>query len=167
MLEGMVAGAAHRTAPESRPRRRGSSEQARREALAQMAAVSLLRLGRPLVVDRQSEAEATAVARAWLELVDHGQDAVSRMATEPALRKAIGVDDWRTALRAVRDPLGRCLSRSMVDRSVLEASGGPARRPWAVLRFEAEFEGRREVSETVAARLGEDGHWRVAAYFVG
>jgi hypothetical protein len=168
MLEGMVGGETDRQAVGGiRSREAASTEATRREALAQMAAMSLHRLGRPVPVDRATEAKATAAARAWLELVDSGQDAVSRMAAEPALQEAIGVDVWRTAVRTVRDPLGHCLSRTVVDRSILEAPQGRAPGPWAVIRFEAEFEGRPVVSETVAARRGEDGHWRVAAYFVG
>jgi len=168
MLEGMVGGETDPQAVRgSRSRRSPSSEATRREALAQMAAVSLYRLGRPVPMDRATQAKATAAARAWLELVDSGQDAVSRMAAEPGLQEAIGVDTWPTAVRTVRDPLGRCLSRTVVDRSILEASQGPVPGPWAVIRFEARFEGRRVVSETVAALQGDDGHWRVAAYFVG
>ena len=42
------------------------------DLLARLSAMSLAGLGQRLHVDRRSETEATAVARAWLDLVDSG-----------------------------------------------------------------------------------------------
>ena len=171
MLEGTLStgahGAAHTESVRGRPGRRPTPEAARRNVVAWLSAMSLAGLGRPLAADPDAEAEATAVARAWLDLVDSGRYAVSWTATATALKDAVCEDDWETAVRTVRVPLGRCLSRNLHARATVEGLPEAPRGPWAVIRFESHFERRRGVVETVTTNLGSDGRWRVAAYFVG
>jgi hypothetical protein len=141
-------------------------ENGRRDHLTRLAALSLVGLGRRLTSDPEAEREATDLARAWLTLVDEGRYAASRAATTDALRDAIDQDDWLTALRSARAPLGPCLSRELGSRGLF-ALPGDAGPGWAVIRFLSCFERKCQVTETVAASQEADGRWRVAAYFVG
>jgi serine/threonine-protein kinase len=147
-------------------RRRTTAAPRRRDLLARLSAMSLRELGHRLDGDR-SEDEATAVARAWLDLVDDGRYAVSWTAAAPILRQTTGEEDWETALRSVRVPLGPCHGRTLHSQTTVNGFDGIPPGPYAVIRFESRFDGRPGVIETVTTCLGEDGRWRVAAYFVG
>jgi hypothetical protein len=171
MLEGTwsteVEGASHGGTATRRPRSHRTHESARRDIVARLSAISLADLGRARDLDPAAEAEVTAVARVWLDLVDHGRHAVTWTAAAPVFREAFGEEEWEVGLRSVRTPLGRCRSRALRSRTSLEAFPGLPPGPYAVIRFESHFDGRPGVIETVTTCLGEDGRWRVAAYFTG
>lgn len=171
MLEGTLGtgadGTAHTAAASSRTRRRTTSGSTQRDVAARLSAMSLAGLGRPLAAEPDAEVEATAVARAWLDLIDHGRYAIGWTAAAAALRQAIGEEEWEVALGSVRTPLGPCRSRALRRRTTLGAFPGLPPGPYTVIDFESSYEGRPGVIETVTTTLGDDGRWRVAAYFVG
>jgi len=150
------AGAKRRTAPEPR----------RRNLLARLAAMSLTDPAHPPNGRPGAETEATAVARAWLDLIHSGRSASSWAGAAPALRETIGAEEWQAALRSLRVELGRCRSRRLQEQTTFEAFPGVPAGPYTVLHFESRFEERPSVTETVTTCLGDDGHWRVAAYVV-
>jgi hypothetical protein len=128
--------------------------------------MSLTGSGRRLETDRQGATEATAVARAWLQLVDSGRPTLSWHAAAAALRVTIEPRDWDAALRSARVPLGRCRSRKLLGRETLEASPGVPPGPYTVVHFESAFAEKPLGFETVTVRREDDGHWRVVAYFI-
>jgi hypothetical protein len=138
----------------------------RSELAAWLSAVSLADLGRPAGAHPDWQREATSAARAWLQLVDDGRHPASWSAAAPLLRQEVGPREWDAALRAVRDPLGRCLWRKLQSRSAVEGPPGDLHGPYVVIRFESIFERRGPATETITPVLGPDGRWRVAAYFV-
>ena len=170
MLEGTLSTEADRAGHTgiaiSRTSRRATPKATRREASAWLSAISLAGLGRPRAGDPDTEAEATAVARAWLEVIDAGRPAVGWTAAAPMLRDTIGAEEWTLAVRSVRAPLGPRRSRSLLGRATGAAFPGVPPGPSTVIRFQSDFEGRSGVIETVTTCLGDDGRWRVAAYFM-
>jgi hypothetical protein len=120
----------------------------------------------PADVPPDSTREAAAVARAWLDLIHSGRSASSWAVAAPTLRETIAPEEWRVALRSVRVALGRCHSRRLRSLTTFDSFPGVPPGPYAVTRFESGFEARGGIIETVTTRLGEDGHWRVASYFV-
>lgn len=150
-----------------RARARGvESDSRRRDLLARLAAMSLAGFGRRLDAARDVQSEATAVARAWLELVDAGRPSVSWIAAAPTLRETIAPEEWEAALGGARAPAGRCRSRRVLSRATVEAFPGVPPGPYTVVHFQSDFEQRPGVIETVTTCLGADGRWRVAAYFI-
>jgi len=141
-------------------------EPRRRDLLARLLALSLA--GRDHSADGRpaADTEATVVARAWLDLIHSGRSTSSWAVAAPALRETIGPEEWQVALRSVRVSLGRCHSRRLHSQTSVEAFPGVPPGPYTVTRFESGFEERPGVIETVTTCLGDDGHWRVAAYFV-
>ena len=69
-------------------------------------------------------------------------------------------------LLAVRAPLGRCLSRTLLNRRLVESLPGAPKGPYVVIRFDSVFERQREAVETITPVRGADGVWRVAGYFI-
>jgi len=170
MLEGTMSATAHRAGGaeigSAQTKERRAAEPRRRDLLARLSAMSLAGFGRRLDVDRKTETEATAVARAWLELIDAGRPGVSWSSAAPALRETIGPEEWEVALHSVQAPLGRCRSRTLHGRAAVAAFPGLPTGPYAVIHFRSDFEDRSGLIETVTTCLGDDGRWRVAAYFM-
>jgi hypothetical protein len=166
MLEGALGwGVEGAVAPGPCPAVPATAERTRRDTLARLSATVLAGVGRPLA--QEDESEASATAQAWLDAVDRRHYAASWTGAAPVLKDAVREDDWCTALRTVRAPLGRCLGRSLrTGAQVAPPDGSPA-DPWVVLRFETRFERSHGVTETVAVERNSDSRWRVAAYFVG
>jgi len=133
---------------------------------AWLSAVSLAGLGRPAGAHPDWEREAKGAAWSWLRLVDEGRHSASWAAASSLLKEEVGPSGWEAALRAVRAPLGRCLSRALRSSTVVEGPAGDLRGPYVVLRFESVFEGEDSATETVTPVRGPDGRWRVAAYFI-
>lgn len=153
-----------------RPARARAGEQEagvpRSERLAWLSALSLAGLGRPAGAHPDWEREATTAAQAWLRLVDEGRHPASWTEAASLLRGEIGLREWDTALRATRDPLGRCFWRNLQSRAAVEGPPGDLRGPYVVIRFESVFARRGRAVETITPVLGPDGSWRVAAYFI-
>ena len=149
-----------------RPRRKQADAGTRSARAAWLSALSLAGLGQPLGLRPDWERDATGVAAHWLRLVDEGRHAASWTAAAPLLREEAGPTEWDAALQAVRDPLGRCLSRALRSRTAVAGPPGDLQGPYVVIRYETAFERCGCATETVTPVLGADGRWRVAAYFV-
>jgi hypothetical protein len=138
----------------------------RREFVAWLSALSLAGLARPLKADEGKEDAAATAARAWLSLVDEGRYAGGWDAAAPVFKRMMTRDQWDRAVHSVRTPLGRCLSRTLTSRRLVDSFPGGPRGPYVVLRFETDFENRRGAVETVTPALGNDAAWRVAGYYI-
>jgi hypothetical protein len=139
---------------------------ARQDTLLWLSALGLLGLGRPLRMSSRDQQEATTAALSWLALVDARLDDLSWDEAAPILRRGVGREAWRTAVRAARGSLGWCVSRRLRSRVPVDAPPEAPRGPYVVMRFGSTFEGNGEAVETVMPALGADGRWRVAAYFI-
>ena len=170
MLEGTMSATAGRSGrvETGKARAKGHTCAAprRRDILARLFVMSLTDPGHPLDDPPSAETEATVVARAWLDLIHSGRSASSWAVAAPALKETVTPKEWQVALRSVRVALGRCHSRKLRSQTTLDSFPGVPSGPYTVTHFDSGFEARPGVIETVTTSLGDDGHWRVAAYFM-
>ena len=138
----------------------------RREFVAWLSALSLAGLARPLGADEGVEEKAAAAARAWLDLVDEGGYAAGWDAASPAFQRMVTQEEWDRAVHSVREPLGRCLSRTLRSHKLVDSFPGAPKGPFVVLQFQTDFENKEGAVETVTPALGEDDFWRVTGYFI-
>jgi hypothetical protein len=138
----------------------------RRDFVAWLSALSLAGLARPLDADEGVEEQAADAAREWLSLVDEGRLPTSWEEAAPIFRMTVTKEQWDEAVRSVRTPLGRCLSRTLRSHTLVDAFPGAPRGPYVVLQFEADFEHGEHAVETVTPARGHDDRWRVASYFI-
>jgi hypothetical protein len=138
--------------------------QTRRSFVVWLSALSLVGLARPLEADPGAEDEAEDSARRWLGLVDAGRYGESWDAAASRFRSAVTKEQWQQALASVRQPLGRCLSRRLLSRKLVDALPGAPKGPYVVIQYQSDFENKKEAVETITPAL-EDG-WRVAGYFI-
>ncbi len=112
------------------------------------------------------ENEALAAARQWLSLVD-GQDyAQSWREASTYFRQAIGSAQWEQAVRSVRHPLGRVLSRRVLSKTYASSLPGAPDGDYVVIQFASSFEHKQSAIETVTPMKDKDGQWRVSGYYI-
>ncbi len=140
--------------------------QTRRDFVVWLSALSLVGLARPLAADGATEDEAEAAARKWLKTVDGGRYLESWQEAAPAFKQAVTKEQWQQALGSVRAPLGRCLSRKLLSRRLVDSLPGAPKGPYVVIQLSADFEKKTGAVETITPALGGDGRWRTAGYFI-
>lgn len=116
--------------------------------------------------DDASEAAASAASDAWLKLVDAGQYGGSWDAAARYFKDAMGKADWEKALRGVRSPLGKVLSRKVTSRTYATSLPGAPDGKYVVIQYRTSFAKKDAAVETVTPMLDADGRWRVSGYYI-
>lgn len=114
---------------------------------------------------RQKEA-AVAAAREWLSMVDAGEYDKSWQHCATYFQKAVPKKQWSQTLGAVREPLGKLLSRTLKRASFRRSLPGAPDGQYVIIQFDASFSNKATAVETVTPMLEDDGKWRVSGYYI-
>jgi hypothetical protein len=107
-----------------------------------------------------------AAASAWLKLVDQGKYGRSWQDASSFFRSQISQDRWESRINEVSAPLGPLVSRKLgVTEPTTTLPGSPDGH-YLVLQYQSSFVHKRTAIETVVLMLDDDGHYRVAGYFI-
>jgi hypothetical protein len=110
--------------------------------------------------------EARQAAESWLALVDLGKYDDSWSAASSLFRKAVSREQWRSAVRAARDPFGKVKTRALKSATYSTSLPGAPDGEYVETRYETAFEHKESAIETVTPMYDTDGHWRVSGYYV-
>jgi len=113
----------------------------------------------------KEKAGATA-AEKWLGLVDEGKYDESWKEAAEYFRNAVKSEQWTESMRAIRQPLGKSISRKVKSASYQTSLPGAPDGEYVVIQFETSFENKKTVIETVTPMMDKDGKWRVSGYFI-
>ena len=108
------------------------------------------------------QAPSEADARAWLDLVDAGNAAVSRDQAADALRATYGENFWELGVALRRNNFGLMLDRRLVAVKRRNSANGVSGE-YEVLTFETDFSKESAVIEQLYMQE-VDGRWRVAEF---
>ena len=130
--------------------------------------VLALLLGICSAVQAQQKAEQLAQqsSDAWLALVDSGKYADSWQEASQLFKAAVTREQWQSALRGSRDPLGKVLSRKLKSATYTKTLPGAPDGEYVVIQYESSFEHKQSAVETVTPMLDKDGKWRVSGYYI-
>jgi hypothetical protein len=103
---------------------------------------------------------------AWLALVDSGKYADSWQEAAQLFRAAVSKEQWRSAMRASREPLGKMLSRKLKSATYSKTLPGAPDGEYVVIQYDSRFEHKQAAVETVTPMLDKDGKWRVSGYYI-
>ena len=112
------------------------------------------------------EQVATNAAKAWLALVDQGKRGESWDAAAKLFKAAVTRDKWNESVAAVRDPLGKVVSRKVKSARFTETLPGAPDGKYVVLQFDTSFERKKKAVETITPMQEADGTWKVSGYFI-
>ncbi|MGO9147403.1 MAG: DUF4019 domain-containing protein [Desulfomonilia bacterium] len=125
-------------------------------------------LGTTTVMADESDSQKAAIASAkeWLSIVDEGKYIESWKESSEYFKQAIKQDQWEQAVRAVRKPLGKLVSRKVLSASYRTSLPGAPDGQYVVIRFNTSFENKKSAIETVTPKMDKDGMWRVSGYYI-
>jgi len=115
---------------------------------------------------QKPEQLAQQSADSWLALVDSGRYADSWQEASPLFKAAVTVEQWQSALRATRDPLGKVLSRKLKTATYSKTLPGAPDGEYVVIQYDSSFEHKQSAVETVTPMLDKNGKWRVSGYYI-
>ena len=121
----------------------------------------------PLVRAQQKPEElAEQSAESWLALVDSGNSAQSWEEAASIFKAAVTEEQWKSALRASRDPLGKLTSRKLKSARYTKTLPGAPDGEYVVIQYDSSFEHKRSAVETVTPMLDRAGKWKVSGYYI-
>lgn len=112
------------------------------------------------------EKAAVAAAEKWLALVDAGQYGESWAQAAELFRNAVKQEQWEQSMHAVREPLGKLVSRTVKSSHYKTSLPGAPDGEYVVIQFSTSFEHKQSAIEAVTPMMDKDGQWRVSGYYI-
>ncbi|MGB6011426.1 MAG: DUF4019 domain-containing protein [Desulfobacterales bacterium] len=119
-----------------------------------------------LAADSKKEAAALSAAEKWLAMVDSEKYTESWKEAAELFRNAVQPQQWEQSMQAVREPLGKLISRKVKTKAYRTSLPGAPDGEYVVIQFETSFENKKVAVETVTPLMGKDGAWRVSGYYI-
>lgn len=109
---------------------------------------------------------ATAAAHKWLGEIDNGQYAQSWQDASVDFQRKVTEGQWKSALAAVRQPIGAVVSRNLKSAQYATQLPGAPSGQYVVMQFDTSFAHKKSTTETVTFTQGKDGQWKADGYFI-
>ncbi len=109
--------------------------------------------------------KATAVAMEFLQLLDDEKYAESWQSAAVLMREKVTQEDWVEKLTKARVLSGALVERTEESSSYSTSAKDSPEGEYIALTFASKYQRAESVSEYVTVML-EEGHWRVAGYFI-
>ena len=119
-----------------------------------------------LRAQRGAETAAQQAAESWLALVDAGKYRESWTEAAQLFKDRVTIEQWESAVRAARTPLGKIGSRKLKVASYRKTLPGAPDGEYVVIQYETSFEKKRSALETITPMKCDDGRWRVSGYYI-
>jgi hypothetical protein len=114
----------------------------------------------------EKEAAAILAAEKWLTIVDRGEYAESWKEAAGLFRNAVSPEQWEQSMQAVREPMGKLLSRKVKNKAYKSSLPGAPDGEYVVIQFKTSFENKKAAVETVTPMMDKGGIWRVSGYYI-
>ena len=109
---------------------------------------------------------AVAAAEEWLTMVDDGKYVESWKEAAQYFKNAVKQEQWEQSLQAVRNPLGKLISRQVESKTYMTSLPGAPDGEYVVIQFMSSFENKKSAIETVTPMMDKDAKWRVSGYYI-
>ena len=119
-----------------------------------------------LAEDSVELGKALPAAQQWLALVDQGRYGDSWNAAAGYFQEIVPQHQWEQSLQAVRTPLGRMLTRTVLRTKYATTLPGAPDGHYVIIQFKTSFEHKQSAIETVTPMIDKDGRWRISGYFI-
>jgi hypothetical protein len=126
----------------------------------------LLSVGVVAAEDSEKGKAAVAAAEEWLTMVDDGKYVESWKEAAQYFKNAVKQEQWEQSLQAVRNPLGKLISRQVKSKTYMTSLPGAPDGEYVVIQFKSSFENKKSAIETVTPMMDKDSKWRVSGYYI-
>jgi hypothetical protein len=120
----------------------------------------------PVSADEKPEQLAQKSAQSWLTLTDEGKYSESWDAAAQMFKSAVTKEQWQSAMKGSREPLGKMRSRRLKAATYTKTLPGAPDGEYVVIQFDTSFEHKQSAVETVTPMLDTDGKWKVSGYYI-
>ena len=133
-----------------------------------MVCVLITALAACATAQNQASAKQSAenAAQSWLALVDKADYGTSWEQAASMFKSHVTKDKWQEMIASVRGPLGKVLSRKLINATFATELPGAPDGQYVVIQYETSFEHKKSAVETITPMLDKDGQWRVSGYFI-
>jgi hypothetical protein len=114
----------------------------------------------------EKEAAAVSAAEKWLAVVDKGKYEESWKEAAEYFKNAVKQKQWEQSLQAVRNPLGKLISRKVNSKTYMTSLPGAPDGEYVIIQFDTSFENKKKAVETVTTMMDKGGGWRVSGYYI-
>lgn len=119
----------------------------------------------PVTADEAKDLkDSLASAESWLKIVDSGNYGESWNTASNTFKFTIKKDEWIKAEEKLRQPLGRLISRKLVEQRPAKNPKGLPAGDYMVIYFKTSYTNRPEANELITLVKSDDGVWRVLTY---
>ena len=118
------------------------------------------------MASEEKEDKAVEAAKTWLALIDEEKYGESWETAAVYFKNATTKEKWEQMLTAVREPLGKLVSRELKSKIYKKSLPGAPDSEYVVIQFTTSFENKKSGIETVTPMLDRDGKWRVSGYYI-
>lgn len=119
----------------------------------------------PVAADEaQDLRDSLAAAESWLKIVDSGDYGASWDAASNTFKFTIQKAEWVKAEDKLRKPLGKLISRKLIEQRPAKNPKGLPAGDYMVIYFKTSFANRPEANELVTLVKSDDGIWHVLTY---
>jgi len=108
-----------------------------------------------------AESQALEAAKTWLLLVDSGDYGQSWKNAAAYFKGAVKKTQWEQSAKAVREPLGSVVMRSLKSTTYATSLPGAPDGKYVVIQFSSSFKNKADATETVTPMLDKDDQWRM------
>lgn len=118
-------------------------------------------------VDKETadkQAAATAVASAWLQMLDKRDWRNAWQASSQLFRSNVPINAWLEGIPKVREPLGALAERTAAEAVYKTTLEGRPDGEYVTISFIAKYANKPEAEETVTTVREADGKWRVTGF---
>lgn len=137
-----------------------------RIGVSMLAVCLIAAAGSANAAEPEKEAAAVTAAEKWVVLVDEGKYGESWKEAAEYFKNAVKQEQWEQAAQAVRQPLGKLVSRKVKSTTYMSSLPGAPDGEYVVVEFESVFENKKKAIETLTPMLDKDKRWRVSGYFI-
>lgn len=109
--------------------------------------------------------QETDAVLSWLKVVDSGQYIESWQQAAPYFQEQLSSSKWEQDLNQVRAPLGKVISRQVINSSRHSSLPGMPNGAYIVTTIATSFEQKKLAIETITvSKVGKE--WRTVGYFI-
>ncbi len=117
-------------------------------------------------IDPDKKKKAIQSAEEWLKLSDNGDFTSCWEMSSAYFKLVIPKDKLNQSMTAVRNPLGKLISRKLKSVKYATSLPGIPDGEYIIIEYNTTFGNKKSAVETIRPSLDKDGQWRVSAYFI-
>ena len=105
-------------------------------------------------------------AQGWLQLIDTGEIEESWNEAAGIFKEKVTLGQWEKSITEHRTKLGKVIVRELMGGRFTNGLKGFPTGKYVVIRFDTDFENKKEAIETVIQQMDDQNNWKAVGYYI-